>query len=258
MDRETFWAFVFVGGIAWWAWRANHPKKLAPPAETIALSTPKGNGVDPFFSTIKDKEADPFFAQVQGERIAAEEQARRESKRYRDGIEAQVKDDEALKARLSKFAKDNKLDIALAQLWDAIRYYPAWSKRADFQQYNKLGVTGVGESESEDPDNKTVWFTYDGVKYTIKTRRWTGMEAEPYQDFSLYESDEEVFGIAAEVVYDDYATYYRPVNVKAFKRKGQWATLLVRLFAKLQLESEKGTADLRARMAADISEKFSD
>ena len=231
----------------WWAWRAYKPKKVMPPGKT-------GN----LFTEISDV-VDPFVTKVQAERIAAELQARQEGNQYRSAIEAQVKDNEALKARVSQFAKDNGLDVALAQLWDEMRCYPAWSKRADFVLWNKLKVTDVGESESTavDIDNKTIWFHYEGVKYTVKTRRWSGMESEPYQDFTLYENDEEVFGVSTSVV-SDYVTYYSPTGVTSLKRKGQWATMLVRLFAKLQLENQKSSADYRARNAAEISGKFSE
>ena len=54
------------------------------------------------------------------------------------------------------------------------------------------------------------------------------------------------------------ATYCSPTSINAFKQKGTGATMLVRLFAKLQAEQEKSSADLRVRMAAEIGKRFSE
>ncbi|KQV88363.1 hypothetical protein ASC91_16295 [Pelomonas sp. Root1237] len=138
-----------------------------------------------------------------------------------------------------------------------MRSYPAWSKRDDWQQWNKLGIDNPSE-ESQDFKNKTMHFGYHGTAYSIVTRERDGIETNTHMDFQLLENGEEVFAISCEVVYDDYMTWYRPVDVKAFKRRGNWASMLVQLFAKKQLESEKSSANFRARMASDIKQRFAE
>ncbi len=252
MDAETIYATLFIAVLVWWMWRANNPKKKpGPQSEPEGMTFTKGPG-EPAQDT------DPYLEAIQTERLAAEREARNEGNAYREAVEAQVSDDERLKARLAKFAKDNQLDTALAQLWDEMRNYPAWSKRDDWQQWNKLGIENPSEEEFQDFRNKTMHFGYQGTQYSIVTRQWDGMETSTYQDFQLLENGEEVFAISCEVVYDDYMTWYRPIDVKAFKKRGNWASMLVHLFAKKNLESEKGSADLRARMASDIKQRFAE
>jgi len=250
MIAETIYAAVFVAVLVWWMWRANNPKKKPdrqPDPEHMSSARGLGKPV---------QDSDPFLDALQAERLAAELGARDEASAHKKRIEAQVSDDEKLKARLAKFAKDNQLDTALAQLWDEMRNYPAWAKRDDWQQWNKLGIENPSEDELQDFRNRAIHFSYRGTRYCIHTRQWYGMDTA-YMDFVLMESDEEVFAICCEVV-DDDMTWYRPVDVKAFKKRGNWASMLVQLFAKKNLESEKDSANIRAKMASDIKQRFAE
>jgi hypothetical protein len=249
MSGEIVYAAVFIAVLVWWMWRANNPKKKPgpPPASaSTTLGKPRG------------RDSDPFLSAIDAERLAAEREVLDEENAYKRAIEAQVVDDEKLKARLAKFARDNELDAALTKLWDEIRHYPAWSKRDDWQQWNKLGIESPSEEESADLGTKTLHFGYEGTRYSIATRDWYGMEATSYKDFQLLENGEEVFAISCEVVHDDPLTWYSPLDVKAFKRRGNWASMLVRLSAKNSLESEKSSANFRARRASDIKQRFAE
>ncbi|HCE92401.1 MAG: hypothetical protein A2Z90_15490 [Burkholderiales bacterium GWA2_64_37] len=251
MDAETIYAVLFVAALVWWMWRANHPAKKAdtqpaPERPNVAPGTGK-----------QGQDTDAFLTGLAAERRSAEVEAREAANAYKQTVEARVSEDEKLKARLAGFAKENQLDVALAQLWDEMRNYPAWAKRDDWHKWNKLGIENPSEDDYEDPRKRVMHFLYEGTKYTIATRQWEGIEDSSYMDFELLESGEEVFAISCEVVYD-YATWYRPVGVTAFKRRGNWGAMLVRLFAKMNLESEKSSADMRARMASDIKRRFAE
>lgn len=252
MDAETIYATLFIAVLLWWLWRINNLKKKPgpqPAPEDMTFTKRLGK---------QGQDTDPFLEAVQAERLAAESASRKEGDAYRKSVEAQVNDDEKLKARLTQFTKDNQLDTALAQLWGEMRNYPAWSKRDDWPQWNKLGIENPSEEVVQDSRNTTMHFGYHGIQYSIVTRQWDGIEASTYQDFQLLENGEEAFAISCEVVYDDYMTWYRPIAVNAFKKRGKWASMLVQLFAKKNLESEKDSADMRARMASDIRQRFED
>jgi hypothetical protein len=201
--------------------------------------------------------ADPFLDAIQTERLLAERQVQSEVDSYKKAVEAQVNDDLKLKARLTKFAKDNRLDTALAQLWEEMRHYPSWSLRDDWPQWNKLGIDNPSKDESQDYRNTTMHFGYQGTQYSIATRQWDGVESTTYMDFQLLENSEEVFAISCEVIHD-YMTWYKPIDVSAFKKRGHWASMLVQLLAKKNQESEKSCADLQVKMASDIKQRFSE
>lgn len=252
MNSEIIFSALFVAALVWWMWRVNNPKKKpAPKPEPEGMTFTKGPG-KPAQGT------DPFLAAVQAERLAVERESQDQAIAYKTTVEAQVADDESLKARLTQFARENRLDTALAQLWDEVSHYPTWSKRADWQQWNKLGITNPREEECKDYKNKTIHFEYGGTSYSIVTRQWDGMDQTAFQDFQLLENGEEVFAITCETMYSDYVSWNRPVDVKAFKKRGNWASMLIQLIAKKNLQSEKEHADMRARMAGDIKQRFAE
>lgn len=252
MNEETIYAVLIIAVLVWWTWRVDKRKNKPTPQPQPTDATPSIRHGKPSLDT------DPFLDSVQSERLAADLDARNEGDAYKKAIEARVSDAEKLKARLAKFAKDNQLDTALAELWDEMQHYPSWSKRDDWLQWNKLGIENPSEEELQEPTRKAMHFSYAGTQYTIVTREWSGFESGSYQDFQLQENGEEVFAISCEVVHDDYVTWYRPFDVKAFKRRGNWASMLVRLLAKKKLESEKASADLRAQLASDIKHRFAE
>ncbi len=66
-----------------------------------------------------------------------------------------------LKEQLSQFARMNELDEALIALWEEIEHYPTRSGEVDFDNWNKLNLTGIGGSSEE--DTNSVEFMRGGV-----------------------------------------------------------------------------------------------
>jgi hypothetical protein len=248
--EELFYSALFFVPVGWLMWRANKPKKKPERPEPEGMTFTKGPGQPA-------PDADPFLDAVEAERRAAERKLRMDQEAYRKAIEAQVFNDEYLKTKLTKFAKENKLDIAIAQLWEEMHHYPTWSSRADWPELNKLGIENPREDDAPDFRDKPLHFVYKGTEYTIVPRQWSGVEHETYIDFQLLENGEEVFAVTCAYGYDYVATY-RPISVKAFKKRGNWASMLIQLFAKKEFESEKTSADWRAKAASDIKERFAE
>lgn len=251
MDFEELLIYLLLfAAVGWLMWRANNPKKKPERPEPEGMTFTKGPGQPA-------PDADAFLDAVEAERRAAERKLRMDQEAYRKAIEAKVLDDEYLKTKLTKFAKDNKLDIAIAQLWEEMHHYPTWSSRADWPELNKLGIENPREDDAPDFRDKPLHFVYKGTEYTIVPRQWSGVEHETYIDFQLLENGEEVFAVTCAYGYDYVATY-RPISVKAFKKRGNWASMLIQLFAKKEFESEKTSADWRAKAASDIKERFAE
>jgi|LauGreDrversion4_2_1035121.scaffolds.fasta_scaffold07745_12 hypothetical protein len=252
MDFEVlFYTALILAPLGWLMWRANNPKKKPEPhSEPEGITFTKGPGQPA-------PDADPFLDAVEAERTAAERRLRLEQEAYRKAIEAQVLDDEHLKTKLTKFAQENKLDIAIAELWDEMHHYPTWAKRTDWPETNTLGIENPREDDAPDFRDKPLHFAYQETDYTIVPRKWSGMEDGSYMDFQLMENGEEVFAVTCAYEYDYVATY-RPISVNAFKKRGNWASMLIQLFAKMKFESEKRSADWRAKAASDIKERFSE
>lgn len=225
MEGDTLWAVLIIAGLCYWVWSANRTKP--PPTAGSQTQEPVA-----FTSTEGKQEPDAFLAQVQSERIAAQRQASDEAHAYKQEVERRVVDDEKLKARLTKFAKDNDLPRALSTLFEEIKNYPVWSLRDDFQQYDKLHATDLSRDQPEPFKDQTIHFTLDGTRYSLRERRWSGMEMESYVDLTLSENGEEVFGASYRYEYD-YVASYGFCDLRAFKRKGKWASMLVRSAAML-------------------------
>lgn len=249
---DWFWGGLMIAGLIYWMWKANHPKKASPPTPE-PISFVKGPGRP------AELPVDPFIEEFTRTRLQAEEQAKQEASAYKAKIESEVASDEKLKQRLTKVAIDNALERALPKLYEEIKHYPAWSQREDWPKYNKLSMSGLREEKPEKGSfgDGTVFFTYQGAEYGIHRRSWSGMESESYVDLTLFENGEDVFGGSYGYEYD-YVASYRFIDLKAFKKRGNWATMLVTLSAKIDLESEKSSADFRAQMASDIKSKFAE
>ncbi len=249
MEIDFVFAAVVVALLVWWIWEIRRGKKQGSTEESANPESGK-------FESEKSLSSDQFLSQITKVRVEAERTVNQLSRQYAQSIEAQVKEDEALKGRLSKFAKENRLDHALIKLWDEVKNYPSWSKRPDFKQYDKLNFDSFGESTES--DNRLIWFSDGRSKFSIKTRTWSGMDSENYQDFTLLENDDEVFSISTLIDYETHVTSFSPISVNMFKRRGTWALILIEASAKLELASEKSSADWRARLAKDIKDKFSE
>lgn len=228
MDGEMIYAGIFIAVLIYWMWRANHTKKRdlpVAPSSSEQLGNKKSSG---------DQRDDPFLQELAREKVEVERNAQAEAETYTKLTQARVEADEQLKQRLKKFADDNGLTRMLPDLYEEMRNYPAWSKRDDWATWNTLGLEGVVEEVSDGVDKRDIHFNFEGTRYTIATRNWSGFESTTYTDFTLREGDEEMFCVTAEVEYDMFR-YYHPRDVKAFVRRGKWASMLVNLHARKEL-----------------------
>lgn len=200
------------------------------------------------------KTDDPFLVEVAAVKRQSDVQIETATREHERELDTRYSDDIELRDRLSQFAKQHELDRSLVYLWKEIEHYPAWSEREDFEQWNKLKLIGI--SGSRDGEVETVSFSYTGHQYTVSKKSWHGMEGDTYADFSFLEDGAEVFAIGCSVDYGEYDTSYRCHSVSAFKKRGNWAKVLLQLYSRIQIERNKSSSDMKYFRADEIKARF--
>jgi hypothetical protein len=215
-------------------------KQPPPPAEEIDKDPPEP--------------ADPFLVKVQEARRRAEAELTEETNAHSKGLRTRFGEDVKLKEELATFARENGLDRALIAVAEEIRHYPSWSRRADFEKWNKLQLSEVsGEREG---DEEYVEFMFNGTRYKIIKSASTGYDGDLYTDFSIFEKNEEMFSISCSSEYHEHGMSHSCLDVTAFRRRGNWAEALLLMRGRIDAESKKGSTDLSYLKADEIRSKF--
>jgi len=194
---------------------------------------------------------DPFLHEVVAAKQSTDEQVAAATCEYQRELDARFSYDVQVKERLSRFAREHELDRALIALWEEIQHYPSWAQRKDFG--NKLKLASI--SGSHEKDVQSVEFTSEGQRFILSARTFHGMEGESYADFSFWEDGTEVFAITY-CTRDEYGFYDSGGNVDAFKKRGNWAKVLLRLYSQIQIERNKSRADSKYFGADKIKSRF--
>lgn len=209
----------------------------------------------------KPRDEDPFLSQIIEEQEHAKKEADSAIRQLETDYEQRFGEDKALKERLTKFAKDHGLDRALTDLWEQSKHYHAWSQREDWDKYNKYSWKGITGASSRDKDeNKntdTLSFIDHGTSYTltrIQTPSFIGDNDNV--EFSLVEDGTVVFAVKAELTYSEYGESYSIYNISAFKKQGNWASMLTRCQQINELESKKISLHVQNYEADTIKDRF--
>ncbi len=162
------------------------------------------------------------------------------------------------KNRLSQFAIEHKLDLALIDVWDDIRYYSSWLKREDFE--NHLNIFNLIEFEDEQNRNsKKITFNWQSHQLSISYHErssWLPDESTQHGVFSLFEGEEQVFIVDAEID-DEYGFRdYQGRSIESFKKKGIWAEFLLHSWTVLQIRKGKCQANSKYYGLNRMKENF--
>lgn len=233
---------------AYWYVRHGHPKQQS------SVPFPASEQTSQVEETKLPTADDPFLNKVDAAKRQSEQQIETATRDHERELDARFADDIQVRERLSQFARQHELDSALIALWKEIEHYPAWAEREDFEKWNKLKLTGI--SGTRDGEVETVSFSDDGHQYTILEKSWHGMEGNTYADFSFLEDGAEVFAIDCSVDFGEYDTIYRCHNITAFKKRGNWAKLLLQLYSHIQIERNKSSSDIKYFRADEIKLRF--
>lgn len=223
------------------------------PAEQHKQAVENSGDVDePSRRVLQD---DPFLRKIVTEKLIVDEEVSKAVTEYERELDERFSDDLKIKARLSRFAKENGLDRALIAVWEEIKYYPAWSQREDFSKWNSLELGGI--DGLDEGDVKTVIFVTDeGQRFILSETRSTGMEGDAYADFSFSEDGVEVFAIGCSADYEEYGVNYQCHTISAFRKRGNWASILLRLYGRTRIGREKLSAKTQYFRADEIKSRF--
>lgn len=246
MTTETFLLLVFAVGAAFWYWQKNKPN--VTPASHKAEELPSQSPIR------ESEQIDPFLQSIMLEKERTDSAIKDARNQHEHELETRFANDLKLKERLSTFARDNKLDSALSDLWKEIRHYPTWSSRDDFETWNKLHLAGI--SGSKEGETESVEFSHGNQRFKIAERRWYGTEGERYSDMSLFEDSEEVFAISCSI-HDQYdGDAYSCDGITGFKKRGNWPQVILGYYAQIQIERHKFTDGLKYFRADEIKARF--
>ncbi|MBI2292371.1 MAG: hypothetical protein HYU73_19055 [Betaproteobacteria bacterium] len=246
MSTEALILLVLAVCVAYWYSRRPKADKLAPPL-------PPPPAFSPVTEPVKS-EPDRFMLEILAERARTEAAVKAATSQHKRELEERFDSDLKVKERLSQFARTNELDKALIALWEEIKHYPGWSRRDDFEKWNKLQLAGINGSSEK--DTNLVEFEHEGKVFKVSVRTWSGMESESYADFSFFEAGEEVFSISCSANYGDYETIYRCINVSSLKKRGNWAKVLLALYGQIQIAKNKVSAEFKYFHADEIKSRF--
>jgi hypothetical protein len=247
MSLELAIAIGLVAAVAWYFKRYSRGKSDAKLTER---DVHEREGADTESSAV----ADPFLAEITETKQQSDLQVLAATQDYTQELETRFSNDVQLKERLSKFAREQELDEALIAIWQEVEHYSAWSDRKDISKWNRLELEEI--DGSKEGEKKSVLFSYAGHRYAISERQWYGEGGDWYADFTLQEDEAEVFAIGSSVSYDEYVTHYRCNSVAAFKKRGQWAKMLIALYSRLQIQQNKTRAQSQYFKADEIKKRF--
>ena len=141
--------------------QGDKPSKSLPPKQQPVSPSP----------TPVRQDIDPFLQQVASEKVRTDAAVAAARQQYELELEKRYSDDVKLKGRLTELARANGLDKALIVLWEEIRYYPAWSKRDDWDKSNTLHLTDIRGSSEDGPgrdrDTESVEFTHGTQRFRV-------------------------------------------------------------------------------------------
>ena len=199
-----------------------------------------------------EESSEPFLRDVVAARQWADAEVDKAVKAHEEALETQYAEDLKLKEQLAAFAIEQKLDEALTDLWQELKYYPGSGTNVPVEA-DRLKVTNVKGSRVNDVESIT--FSYQGHRYIISAREW-GDVGEAYLDFTLHEDGQEVFGINCSLNKSATPPRYAAYDIRAFRKRGHWARMLLDLHRHIRIQREIHSAESRYHGADSIRGQF--
>jgi hypothetical protein len=158
-----------------------------------------------------------------------------------------------LKEQLSQLTHMNELDKALIALWEEVKYYPMRSSQDDFDNWNKLNLTGIGGSS--EGDINSVEFVRGTQRFKVRERTRDEI-GNLNADLSFFEDGDEVFAINCLVDSRNEGADYICQFISAFKTRGNWPKVLLEYYGQLKIEKSKSLNEVKYFRAAETKSRF--
>lgn len=201
---------------------------------------------------VRTEQQDPFLRDVVAAKRWADSEVERAVHAHEEALDSQYSDDMKLKEQLAAFAVEQKLDEALVDLWDELKHYPASDMHSEIDA-ERLKISNVKGSRVNDLES--ILFSYQGHRYALTAREW-GDVGDAYRDFTLQEDGNEVFGINCSLEKSATPPRYAAYDVRAFKRRGHWARMLLDLHRHVRIKRDTRTTSSKYHGADQIRGHF--
>jgi hypothetical protein len=160
-------------------------------------------------------------------------------------------DDLKLKRELEELAKSSDLDSALVALWDKVRLKK--SGILDISQELKFEEFSGGGSYK----NSYVEFKVNDYVYKIEEKRSSyNYDDNLYSELSFYENGDLVFAVDCSLTDTDYGYLYKPFTITSFKKRGNWARMLLEFYKMIRVNTVKRDVGLGYYNANEIKDRF--
>lgn len=242
---------IFMTFVVWAASRKTPAKKQS------VVST--SNNLLQTVSPPKDAPKDAFEDEIETQRKQAEIEIKKAAEERKQELDEKYSADIKLKNELATFAKKQKLDVALVAVWEAIKYYPSWSKRDDFSQHQVVAGNNWAEEKIKENNQEfqSISFKYNDVPFSIRYRESPSyMDTGYYVELMLFENNELVFHISGSKDFTDWGSQISAGLIQALKKKGTWAKFLLEAWQSVQIGKQKSETSLQYYGADKIKENF--
>lgn len=252
------WRYLFIGAGALLImvvitvvriWQRTPPEEVDEVASQPTTTEEEAQPAPPAAPT---DQPDPFMRDVVAARQWADSEVEKAVHAHEEALDDQYSDDLKLKEQLAAFAIEQKLDEALIDLWEELKDYPAPDTQAGFDA-ERLKVTNVKGSRVN--DRESILFSYQAHRYVLTTSQW-GDVGDAYRDFTLHEDGNEVFGINCSLDKRSSPPRYAAYDIRAFKRRGHWARMLLDLHRHIRIKRDTRVTDSRYHGADKIKDQF--
>ncbi|ULA68837.1 MAG: hypothetical protein LZF62_380023 [Nitrospira sp.] len=240
---------IVIAVIAIWFFLGDNSKgKVVKKPETWPIEQPS-------IDVMPRSDSDAFLSEIVHAKQQTTLQIERASREDENQFETLFSSDIELRRRLSQFAREQELDKALLALWKEIEHYPDWAQREDSKTWNLLEIADIVSSQAG--ETRTISFSFDSHLYALSRNTCLGtFDNNQYENFVLQEDGSEVFGISCSPEWDGYGTNYKCLSVTKFKKRGQWAKLLLEMFGRIQLDRKRSSIKAKYSSAAEIKKHF--
>lgn len=246
-----FWILLIVSVVFYYSYKKSNSsdeKTKADREETLSE-----NKYQKTSSTAFENEVMQHATTVFNEITLAAEQ-------YELNLKNTYENDIEIKKRLSKLAEDAKLDLSLTNLWQDLEELFSEYKTFDGHEKKELQIIDWHITKNEEKQ-KEIGFLWNKINFTIKYKESTFLidSNDNYRAYiSLYENDEEVFAVSADIKTNEYTniTEYIGLRIDTFKRQGEWYKFLLKSYHILKSKELSESIDHRYYGAEKIKDNF--
>ncbi len=228
---------------------SEYPNELQP-AEALSNETTIPDNID-----LRQSASREFLAELSKKRRSIDKSIQQDIERYSNEYQKKYAEDLETKRRLSSFAKENRLDRILIELWERVRY------KKEGEYIESIGY--VFDDRTLKPDGTEVISLSSQVEGFVIQRLQENSRSLDYDDdtisylyYSLHQNSELKFAISCAETWGEWTNKISCFDVTAFKQDGTWAKQLLEIDRRLRIASEIQRLETKYFNAHQIRDRF--